>query len=166
MARGGEGAKNMIRVSRMADYGVVAMTHIARSPSERHTAASIAAHTGVPRPSASKLLKLLAKAGILTSHRGAKGGYALAHAPDRVSVAALVAAVDGPISLADCLDGPSGICELESFCSVRGPWQTISDAIRVALEEVTLADMAEAAGNGGRLAQAPPPQADGREHAS
>ena len=105
----------MIRVSRRADYGVVAMTHIARDPRARHTAASIAAQTGVPQPSASKLMKLLAKAGILTSHRGAKGGYVLAHAPEQVSVAALVAAVDGPISLADWLDGPSGICELESF---------------------------------------------------
>ena len=85
----------MIRVSRMADYGVVAMTHIAREPRARHTAASIAVQTGVPQPSASKLLKQLAKAGILTSHRGAKGGYVLAHAPEQVSVADLVAAVDG-----------------------------------------------------------------------
>ncbi len=153
----------MIRVSRMADYGVVAMTHIAREPDARHTATSIAARTGVPRPSASKLLKQLAKAGILTSHRGAKGGYSLSRAPEQVSVAALVAAVDGPISLADCLDGPSGICELESFCSVRGPWQKISDAIRVALEEVTLADMAQAAGASGWPT---PAQTDDREHAS
>ena len=155
----------MIRVSRMADYGVVAMTHIAREPRVRHTAASIAARTGVPQPSASKLLKVLARAGILTSHRGVKGGYVLSRAPEQVSVAALVAAVDGPISLADCLDGPTGTCELESFCSVRGPWQKISDAIRVALEEVTLADMAQAAaGAGGRLQST---QAeDGREHAS
>ena len=154
----------MIRVSRMADYGVVAMTHIARAPHDRHTAASIAARTGVPQPSASKLLKLLAKAGILTSHRGAKGGYVLAYPPEKVSVADLVAAVDGPISLADCLDGPSGICELESFCSVRGPWQKISDAIRVALEEVTLADMAQAAEGVGELPA--PAQSAGREHAS
>ena len=155
---------SMIRVSRMADYGVVAMTHIAREPRARHTAASIAARTGVPQPSASKLLKLLARAGILTSHRGAKGGYVLSHAPDQVSVADLVAAVDGPISLADCLDGPSGICELESFCSVRGPWQKISDAIRVALEEVTLADMAQAAEGVGE--RPTPAQTAGREHAS
>ncbi|MCY4405955.1 MAG: SUF system Fe-S cluster assembly regulator [Rhodospirillaceae bacterium] len=154
----------MIRVSRMADYGVVAMTHIARAPRARHTAASIAVQTGVPQPSASKLLKLLAKAGILTSHRGAKGGYVLAYPPEKVSVADLVAAVDGPISLADCLDGPSGICELESFCSVRGPWQKISDAIRVALEEVTLADMAQAAEGVGELPA--PAQSAGREHAS
>ncbi len=135
----------MIRVSRMADYGVVAMTHIARRPAARHTAASISEQTGVPRPSASKLLKVLARAGILTSHRGAKGGYVLSRVPEKISVAELVAAVDGPISLADCLEGPSGTCELESFCSVRGPWQKISDAIRVALDEVTLADMAQAA---------------------
>ncbi len=134
----------MIRVSRMADYGVVVTTHLARYPALRHTAASIAQGTGVPQPSASRLLKLLARAGVLTSHRGAKGGYALSRPPERISVAQLVAAVDGPISLADCLDGRSGTCGLESFCSVRGPWQKISDAIRVALEEVSLADMAEA----------------------
>ena len=112
--------------------------HRARTARPAHRREHRRPRTGVPQPSASKLLKLLARAGILTSHRGAKGGYVLAHAPDQVSVADLVAAVDGPISLADCLDGPSGICELESFCSVRGPWQKISDAIRVALEEVTL----------------------------
>lgn len=143
----------MIRVSRMADYGVVAMAHIARRPTARHTAASIAAETGVPRPSASKLLKLLARAGILTSRRGAQGGYVLSRAPADISVAQLVAAVDGPISLADCLDGPSGTCGLESFCSVRGPWRTITDAIRGALDEVTLADMAQAGGDAGGRAR-------------
>lgn len=143
----------MIRVSRMADYGVVAMAHVARRPAVRHTAASIAAETGVPRPSAGKLLKLLARAGILVSHRGAKGGYVLSRAPADISVAELVAAVDGPISLADCLDGPSGICGLESFCSVRGPWRKITDAIRGALDEVTLADMAQAGGDAGGRAR-------------
>lgn len=132
----------MIRISRMADYGVVAMTYIAHHATEQHTAASVSEQTGVPQPSASKLLKLLARAGILTSQRGAKGGYALSRPPEDVSVADLVVAVDGPISLADCLEGPSGTCDLERFCSVREPWQKISKAIRVALEEVSLADMA------------------------
>lgn len=132
----------MIRISRMADYGVVAMTYIARHAADQHTAASVSEQTGVPQPSASKLLKLLARAGILESHRGAKGGYALGRAPEDISVAELVAAVDGPISLADCLEGPKGTCGLERFCSVREPWQKISDAVRVALEEVSLADMA------------------------
>lgn len=134
----------MIRISRMADYGVVAMTYIARHAADQHTAASVSEHTGVPQPSASKLLKLLVHAGILESQRGVKGGYALSRPPEDISVAELVVAVDGPISLADCLEGPRGTCGLERFCSVREPWQKISDAIRVALEEVSLADMAGA----------------------
>jgi FeS assembly SUF system regulator len=133
----------MIRISRMADYGVVALSFMAREPNALYSAANVAERTGVPLPSASKLLKLLVKAGVLVSRRGAAGGYGLARAPSKISVADLVTAVDGPIALADCLDGASGRgCDLESFCAVRGPWQKVSDAIRVALEEVTLADIA------------------------
>lgn len=150
----------MIRVSRMADYGVVAMTHIARRADELHTAASVAQATGVPLPSATKLLKQLVKSGILTSQRGAKGGYALSRAPAEISVADLIVAIDGPIVLADCLDGPAGQCGLESFCSVRSPWQKVSNAIRIALEEVTLAEMIEA------TAYVPPPdEAEARPRA-
>ena len=131
----------MIRISRMADYGVVATTYIARQPDAMHTATSVAEATGVPLPSASKVLKALARGEILSSQRGAKGGYSLAKPPAEISVADIVVALDGPISLADCLNGPSGKCDLEGFCMVRGPWQKVSEAIRVALEEVSLADM-------------------------
>jgi len=83
------------------------------------------------------------KSGVLVSRRGVAGGYGLARSPEAISVADLVVAVDGPIALADCLqDDSSGVCDLEGFCAVRGPWQKVSDAIRVALEEVTLADIA------------------------
>ena len=141
----------MIRVSRMADYGVVAMTHIARRAEELHTAASVAEATGVSLPSATKLLKLLAKHGILASQRGAHGGYTLKRAPSEVSVADLIVAIDGPIALADCLQGEDSACGLESFCSIRSPWQKVSEAIRVALGEVSLAEMIAA------TAYVPPP---------
>ena len=127
----------------MADYGVVALSFMARDPQAFFSAATVAERTGVPLPSASKLLKLLVKGGVLTSRRGAAGGYGLARAPEDISVADLVIAVDGPIAIADCLEGASGgVCGLEGFCAVRGPWQKVSDAIRVALEELTLADIA------------------------
>ena len=141
----------MIRVSRMADYGVVAMTHIARRADDLHTAASVAEATGVPLPSATKLLKLLAKHEILASQRGAHGGYMLKRRPADVSVADLIVAIDGPIALADCLQGEDSACGLESFCSIRNPWQKVSEAIRVALEEVSLAEMIAA------TAYVPPP---------
>jgi FeS assembly SUF system regulator len=133
----------------MADYGVVALSFMARDPAAVYSATCVAERTGVPLPSASKLLKLLVKGGILLSRRGASGGYGLARQPNEISVADLVVAVDGPIALADCLDDNSeGVCELEGFCVVRGPWQKVSNAIRVALEEVTLADIADSFSGG------------------
>lgn len=142
----------------MADYGIVAMTHIARRADELHTAASVAQATGVPLPSATKLLKLLARHDILSSQRGAKGGYTLRRAPNEVSVADLIVAIDGPIALADCLEGSSSHCGLESFCSIRSPWKKVSDAIRVALEEVSLAEMIDATAYVPPVGEAPQPQ--------
>lgn len=131
----------MIRVSRMADYGVVVLSHIAHKPEELHTAAAISGESQLPLPTVSKLLKQFAHAGVLKSHRGAKGGYSLSRTPEQITVAQIIGAVDGPISLADCLEGQEGVCGLESFCPMRGPWGRVSDAIRDALEGVTLADM-------------------------
>ena len=132
----------MIRISRMADYGVVALSFMARDASRLYSAATVAEGTGLPLPSVSKLLKLLVKSGVVTSRRGVSGGYGLGRAPNKISVADLVTAVDGPIALADCLEKSSGsACGIESFCVIREPWQKVSDAIRVALEEVTLADI-------------------------
>ncbi len=132
----------MIRISRMADYGVVALSFMARDPDRFYSAATVAEGTGLPLPSVSKLLKLLVKSGVVTSRRGVSGGYGLGRTPNNISVADLVTAVDGPIALADCLEGSSGsACGIESFCVIRGPWQKVSDAIKVALEEVTLADI-------------------------
>ena len=133
----------MIRVSKMADYGVVAISYMARDPKLHYSAAQVSRNTGVPLPSASKVLKLLAKANILYSRRGATGGYRLSKDPHHISVADLVIAIDGPIAITDCLEQTSGnTCSLEEICFVRKPWQKVSKAIQVALEEVTLADIA------------------------
>lgn len=131
----------MIRVSRMADYGLVVLSQLAREPERHVTAADIAAHTQLPQPTVSKLLKQFAHAGVLVSHRGAKGGYSMERTPDRITVAEIISAVDGPIALADCLDGTEGTCGIENFCPIRGPWQNVSDAVERALASVSLAQM-------------------------
>ncbi len=131
----------MIRVSRMADYGVVVLSQVAREPGRHITAAEIAASTQLPAPTVSKLLKQFAHDGILESHRGAKGGYSMHRSPLEISVAEIIRAVDGPIALADCLEGSDGICGIEHICPIRGPWQNVSDAIQTALEGISLAQM-------------------------
>lgn len=132
----------MIKLSRLADYAVVLMTHIALRSEGLHTAAAMALETRIPEPTAGKILKALARVGLLESQRGTRGGYALARRPDAISIADIIAAVDGPIALTECGEPDGGACTLETVCPTRVPWQRLNDAVRRALDEVTLAEMA------------------------
>ena len=132
----------MIRLSRLADYGVVLTTSLARNPAGWQNAAELAQATALPVPTVAKILKLLAQDGVLESHRGTKGGYALARPARRITVADIVKALDGPIALTECMGAESGNCEIESLCPTRVNWRTINDAITEALTKVTIADMA------------------------
>ena len=132
----------MIRLSRLADYGVVLTSFLARRPGGWLTATELSSATALPAPTVSKVLKLLAQDGILESHRGTKGGYALSRPAGDISVADIVNALDGPIALTECMVTESGSCGIEALCPTRVNWRTINDAITVALKSVTIADMA------------------------
>ena len=135
----------MIRLSRLADYGIVIATQLARHPNRQQNAPEIALSTGIPQPMASKVLKVLARAEILASHRGAKGGYGLARPAASITVADVVEALDGPIALTSCLDeGAAGHdCAIEASCLTRANWQRVNEAIRDALRGVTIAEMTQ-----------------------
>lgn len=136
----------MLRLSKMTDYAVVALGEMARRPAETMTATALAERTGLPAPTVQKLLKLLARDGIVASIRGAAGGYRLARPAEAVSVAEIIHAVDGPIALTECVDGAGGACGVEGVCSMRGNWDRVNRAVRSALMSVSLADMAQPAG--------------------
>jgi FeS assembly SUF system regulator len=134
----------MIRLTRLADYAVLLMTHLGhewtRHPERVHNAAGLSAETHIPAPTVSKLLGVMSRGGLLTSHRGQAGGYTLARPPAAISVADIVGAVDGPIALTDCLTDDSG-CGIESLCGVRTSWQKINKAVAGALGEISLAEL-------------------------
>ena len=132
----------MLRLTKQADYGIVLMTFCANRPGRRFAAPELAADTRLPAPTVSKILKLLAREGLLDSHRGAKGGYSLARSPDRISVAAMISALDGPIAFTECIEDTPGECSQESVCRLRGNWQRINQALREALESISLAELA------------------------
>jgi FeS assembly SUF system regulator len=134
----------VIRLSRLADYGIVIMTHMARIPERQQTAPEIGAQTHLPLPMASKILKGLVHAGLMVSHRGAKGGYGLARAARDITVADVIVALEGPIALTACIEHGPGECDLEPLCPARANWRRINDAIREALEGITLLEMAQA----------------------
>ena len=132
----------MFRLSRITDYGIVLMTHLAGCEAGSiHAAREVAEGTRLPLPVVSKILKSLARAGLLTSHRGAKGGFSLARPADAISVPEMIAALDGPISLTECASHGS-TCPQESSCEVREPWQRINAAVQQALDRISLADLA------------------------
>ena len=138
----------MIRMTKQADYGIVLLTRLAQESSRLHNASELAADTQLPGPTVSKILKLLARAGLLSSHRGVKGGYTLARAAEEINMVQIISALDGPVAITECIDDTPGECTQESFCSVRGNWQRINEAIRGALEQITLAEMAHPGGTG------------------
>lgn len=131
----------MIRMTKQSDYGIVLMTQIAGQAAGLHAATEIAEEAQLPQPTVSKILKILARAGLLDSHRGMKGGYSLARAAEEITVAEIITALEGPIAITECINDSPGECSQEPFCPVRGNWQRINDAIRHALEGITLAEM-------------------------
>ena len=132
---------SMIKLSKLADYGVALLTHLANAPRDTHSAQQVADATGIPLPTVSKLLSAFARAELLTTTRGAKGGFRLARRPADISVAEIVVAIDGPIALTQCLEDTAGSCTVEPICPSRPAWHTINQAVRQAFQSVSLADL-------------------------
>jgi FeS assembly SUF system regulator len=132
-----------MRLTHLADYAVVLMTAAARQPAgARLSATELSAVTGVPLPTAQKLMGQLAASGLLSSVRGAGGGFALAKAPAEISLADIVEAVEGPIALTMCSDSNNHECILDAHCRVKPHIGIVGRAVRGALGGVSLTELA------------------------
>ena len=129
----------MLRIGKLADYGLLIADCLASEP-EQLTTESIVQHTGLPDATVRKLLRLLVDSGLVSSRRGLKGGYRLSREADRISVAELIAAIEGPIGLTECSQ-PDDQCSLSPGCGQRANWNVINDLINRQLATITLADM-------------------------
>lgn len=131
----------MLRMTKQADYGIVLLTRMAQEEERRFAAPELAEETHLPLPTVSKVLKILSRAGVLDSTRGVKGGYSLARAPEGINVADMIEALEGPIAFTECIEDTPGSCSQEASCNIRGNWQRINEAVRGALECISLADL-------------------------
>jgi FeS assembly SUF system regulator len=131
----------MFRITKQTDYGIVLVSHMAAEPERQFTAPDLAAEAQLPVPMVSKILKLLAREGVLISHRGASGGYTLARGPREIAVSEVITALDGPIAMTECIDDGPGECLQERVCPLRSNWQVINRAVREALDGIKIADM-------------------------
>ena len=131
-----------MKLSHLADYAVVLMTAAARFPQGARLSATVLAEdTGVPLPTAQKLMGQLAGAGLLDSHRGAGGGFSLARPAAEISLADIVEAVEGPIAMSACSNG-SYDCALDAHCRVKPHLGLVGHAVRGALGAVSLTELA------------------------
>ncbi len=131
-----------MRLSSLADYAVVLMTAAARlADAGRLNATRLAEETGVPLPTAQKLVSRLSAAGLLDSARGTGGGVALARPAAAISLADIVEAVEGPIQMTSCVDGAAHDCAIDHQCHVKPHWGVVNAAVRGALADVSLASL-------------------------
>ena len=131
----------MLRISRLTDYATVLLATLAGAPERVQTATALAEQTHIAAPTVSKLLKQLQRAGLVTSTRGLHGGYQLSRPAAQISAAAILDALEGPMALTDCSAG-HGNCEIEDSCRVSRVWQRLNLAMRRALYDVSLAQLA------------------------
>jgi|SRR4051794_2448176 FeS assembly SUF system regulator len=141
-----------MRLSHLADYAVVLMTAAARRPAgARLSATDLSCETGVPLPTTQKLMGQLAGCGLLSSVRGAGGGFALARGAHEISLADIVEAVEGPIAMTVCSEGRTD-CALDAHCRIKPHMGVVGNAVRGALGAVSLTSLCGPASAGG-LAQ-------------
>ena len=132
---------HMLRISKITDYAVTSLVQLGYRSDSVTSAADLAAITGIPEPTMSKLLKMAAKRNLVTGSRGASGGYRLSRPTDKITMLDIITAFEGPISVTDCIEHGRHSCIIEHFCSLRHHWSVVNAAICESLQSVTLADM-------------------------
>ncbi len=133
----------MLRLSKKADYALMAMKHLAlRGDQGSSSAREIAGLYDIPIELLAKVLQRLVQRGLLASQQGTRGGYQLARRPAMVSVADVIQAIDGPVAVTACSSSDDGSCEQFAKCNVRDPLWKVRERILAALGECTIAELA------------------------
>ncbi len=133
----------MLKLTKKADYGLIAMRYLAEhAPDGASSAKDVADAHGIPPELLAKILQRLVKAGLLLSHHGSNGGYVLARDPRTISAFEVIQAIEGPLFLTSCVT-TRGDCEHTNRCTVREPLRKVSESIEQVLSKITIFDMAE-----------------------
>jgi FeS assembly SUF system regulator len=154
----------MLKLTKKADYGLIALKHLAVKRPQSASAKEVADSYGIPLPLLSKILQKLVKNGFLHSEHGANGGYKLARDPGEITALEVIRSIDGPIVLTACFT-EHGMCSHSDRCNVREPLRKVHEGILRLLSDITILDMSHdepKTGEGGvaprlyGLAAAPP----------
>ena len=144
----------MLKLTKKADYGLMALKYLAEHPeTPALSAKEIADAYGIPAQLLAKILQRLTKTGLLRSHAGMNGGYALAKDAGKISAFEVIHAIDGPLFITSCTKGATG-CDLTSNCTIKEPLARVNETITGVLKSISIGDLVEEA-------QAPKPPIEG-----
>jgi FeS assembly SUF system regulator len=132
----------MLRLGKLTDYAILILSQMARHPDAITSATSLAESVHLTGPTVSKVLKILAEASLVSSVRGAEGGYHLAKLPTDITLVDIIAAMEGELAMTECCESVS-LCAIDSQCTLRGNWQKINRLVKALLMKFTLIDMLE-----------------------
>src|SRR6266568_8277233 len=141
---GGSSEKNdMLRLTKKADYGLMALKYLAeQTDGSAHSAKDIAEAYHIPPQLLAKILQTLARAGLLVSHAGTNGGYALAKPANQISAFEVIRAIDGPLFITSCIT-IHGTCDLAGHCTIKEPLRKVNDSIKDLLSSIHISDLVE-----------------------
>jgi Rrf2 family protein len=138
----------MLRLTKKADYGLMALKYLAEQPGAgaqiAQSAKDIAQAYHIPPPLLAKILQTLTRAGLLVSHAGTNGGYALARSASQISAFEVIRAIDGPLFITSCIT-IHGACDLAGHCTIKEPLRKVNDSIKDLLSGIYISDLAEVA---------------------
>jgi len=145
----------MLKLTKKADYGLIALKYLAEHPEKGAVSAKdVADAYGIPAQLLAKILQTLTRKGLLRSHAGMNGGYALAREPREISAFEVILAIDGPFFITSCNKGAKS-CELHGNCTIKEPLARVNETIAGVLKSISIQDLAEKELHSGQPPAAP-----------
>jgi len=133
----------MLRLTKKADYGLIALKHLAELPEgQAQSAKEIAQAYHIPTPLLAKVLQTLARSGLVVSHAGIHGGYSLGRPANRITAFEVIRSIEGPLFIASCTTS-HGDCDLLNSCTVKEPLRKLNDTIQSLLHDLRISDLCE-----------------------
>lgn len=130
----------MLRIGKLTDYATLILASLAADPTTIKSATALADHLSLPATTVSKILKMLSEAGLVTSARGAEGGYRLQKPAKEISVAEVIAVMEGDIAMTECCE-KAGLCTLQTTCGMKENWLKINGVVHSLLSRLSVLDM-------------------------
>lgn len=130
----------MLRIGKLTDYALLIMSEIAKAPESVSSTTWLSDTLGLPVPTVSKVLKMLLDAQLVSSFRGAEGGYRLAKAAQAISVADIIGAMEGELAMTECCER-ANLCSLDTRCTMRENWKKINKMVYAVLAGFSIGDM-------------------------